>query len=115
MYVRGENPQLVRRGGEFYWLLSYDKIQALFLNKTHILSKLELKGEFGEVNIFPQGEVFLDGVHTLPKSLNIDFGLKSKYKVIPKKLRHFNSSKSLEVRFKEKLKKIRKEKATKNK
>lgn len=91
LFLRRKSVTLNRRDKNFYWDVSLSNFNAKFEVNTLQMKELQFMNENRKVFIGFNDYILFNGLHTLPRGMNIIVDEKSKYEVLMNQLRHFKN------------------------
>lgn len=81
MYPKDEALQLVKRGRQFLWQLSYENFSALFTNEGHDLTTLSLQMTESPIRVRINDYVLISGDRRLPQTMFLETHRRELYEV----------------------------------
>ena len=69
MYKPSDRIKLERKGGDFFWRVDLQSVQAYFTNEKHQLKTLEVTTPSGNLSMNLSDYILFDGIHELPKDI----------------------------------------------
>jgi hypothetical protein len=103
MYKNTGDVKLVKKDGDFYWLVELDKSTALFSNENHYLKEMKLKFQKGSIELDFDEYISLNGMQPIPGQIMIKDINERFYKI---KFLSFNISQTSSGKVEEKYKDV---------